>query len=79
MTTTNNSHIFEEKDLVVNNECDVDLILKIWLDGEWTIMGIRIMKDLIGWCRLHARILSTEGRLPEASYTIFIWLIIRAD
>jgi hypothetical protein len=29
MATTNNSHILEEKDLVVNNECDVDLILKI--------------------------------------------------
>jgi hypothetical protein len=29
MTTINNSHILGEKDLVVNNECDVDLTLKI--------------------------------------------------
>ena len=29
MATINNSHILKEKDLVVNNECNVNLTLKI--------------------------------------------------
>jgi hypothetical protein len=29
MATINNSHILNERDLVVNNECNVDFTLKI--------------------------------------------------
>ena len=29
MTTINNNHILKERDLVVNNECNVNLTLKI--------------------------------------------------
>lgn len=44
MATINNTDILKEKDLVVNNEYDVNLTLMIWLDGKSTIMRIRIMK-----------------------------------
>ena len=30
------------------------------------------MKDLIGWCRLHARTLFTEDKLPEASCHLYL-------
>jgi hypothetical protein len=44
MATNNNSHILNEKDLVVNNEYYVNITLMIRLDGKRTIMRIRIMK-----------------------------------
>jgi hypothetical protein len=44
MATINNSHILNEKDLVVNNEHDVNITLMNLLDGKRTIMRIRIIK-----------------------------------
>lgn len=38
MATNNNSHILNEKDLVVNNEYYVNITLMIRLDGKRTIM-----------------------------------------
>jgi hypothetical protein len=44
MATINNIHILNEKDLVVNNEHDVNITLMNLLDGKRTIMRIRIIK-----------------------------------